>query len=118
MTQIDFKHNNIGIMTIHALNNLDNKLIPMYIKLCADSVGKFNRKISNMTQEKMSRRYGLSVKTIRSQLKELEEKNMLIIHRNKHAKTIYVEPDVYEVILPKDKKIFLLQEDESIEWKT
>lgn len=117
MTQIDFKHNNIGIMTIHALSNLDNKLIPIYIKLCADSVGKFNRKISNMTQEKMSKRYGLSTVTIRNQLKELEEKNMLIIHRNKHAKTMYVEPDVYEVILPKDKKIFLLQEDESIEWK-
>ena len=116
MTQIDLKHNNIGIMIIHALNNLDNKLIPLYIKLCADSVGKFNRKISKMTQEKMSRRYRLSIRTIRNQLKELEEKNMIRIHRNKHAKTIYVEPDVYEIKKKKDKEIFILQEHKKIEW--
>ena len=106
---------NIGICKKFARKNVPAKLRTVWMELVEDSFGYCERKTSQKTQSQMAKDYGFTEKTLREQIKKLEDLNLLsVIHSRYNPKGGGSEAYAYAPTYPKGYgKIYI--EDEQKE---
>ena len=78
---------NIGICKKFARKNVPAKLRTVWMELVEDSFGYCERKTSQKTQSQMANDYGFTEKTLREQIKKLEDLKLLsVIHSRYNPK--------------------------------
>ena len=78
---------NIGICKKFARKNVPAKLRTVWMELVEDSFGYCKRKTSQKTQSQMAKDYGFTEKTLREQIKKLEDLKLLyVIHPSHNPK--------------------------------
>ena len=75
---------NIGICKKFARKNVPAKLRTVWMELVEDSFGYCERKTSQKTQSQMAKDYGFTEKTLREQIKKLEDLKLLSVIHSKH----------------------------------
>ena len=75
---------NIGICKKFARKNVPAKLRTVWMELVEDSFGYCERKTSQKTQSQMANDYGFTEKTLREQIKKLEDLKLLSVIHSKH----------------------------------
>ena len=106
---------NIGICKKFARKNVPAKLRTVWMELVEDSFGYCERKTSQKTQSQMANDYGFTEKTLREQIKKLEDLELLsVIHSRYNPKGGGSEAYAYAPTYPKGYgKIYI--EDEQKE---
>ena len=106
---------NIGICKKFARENVPAKLRTVWMELVEDSFGYCKRKTSQKTQSQMAKDYGFTEKTLREQIKKLEDLKLLsVIHSRYNPKGGGSEAYAYAPCYPKGYgKIYI--EDEQKE---
>ena len=106
---------NIGICKKYARKNVPAKLRTVWMELVEDSFGYCERKTSQKTQSQMAKDYGFTEKTLREQIKKLEDLKLLsVIHSRYNPKGGGSEAYAYAPTYPKGYgKIYI--EDEQKE---
>ena len=93
---------NIGICKKFARKNVPAKLRTVWMELVEDSFGHCKRKTSQKTQSQMSKDYGFTEKTLREQIKKLEDLELLsVIHSKYNPKGGGSEAYAYAPVYPK-----------------
>ena len=78
---------NIGICKKFARKHIPAKLRTVWMELVEDSFGYCERKTSQKTQSQMANDYGFTEKTLREQIKKLEDLKLLsVIHSRYNPK--------------------------------
>jgi hypothetical protein len=75
---------NIGICKKFARKHIPAKLRTVWLELVEDSFGYCEKKTKQMTQTQMAREYGYTEKTLREQIKKLEELGLVKIIHSRH----------------------------------
>ena len=75
---------NIGICKEFARKHIPAKLRTVWMELVEDSFGYCERKTKQMTQSQMAKEYGFTEKTLREQIKKLEELGLVDIIHSRH----------------------------------
>ena len=106
---------NIGICKKFARKHIPAKLRTVWMELVEDSFGYCEKKTKQMTQSQMAKEYGFTEKTLREQIKKLEELGLVnIIHSRHNPKGGGSEAYAYAPTYPKGYgKIYI--EDEQKE---
>ena len=106
---------NIGICKQFARDNIPFRLRTLYLELVEDSFGFCQRTTIKKTQAKFGKEYGFTEKTLREQIKKLEELGLVnIIHSRHNPKGGGSEAYAYAPTYPKGYgKIYI--EDEQKE---
>ena len=93
---------NIGICKKFARKNVPAKLRTVWMELVEDSFGYCERKTSQKTQSQMANDYGFTEKTLREQIKKLEDLELLsVIHSRYNPKGGGSEAYAYAPTYPK-----------------
>ena len=93
---------NIGICKKFARKNVPAKLRTVWMELVEDSFGYCERKTSQKTQSQMANDYGFTEKTLREQIKKLEDLKLLsVIHSRYNPKGGGSEAYAYAPTYPK-----------------
>ena len=93
---------NIGICKKFARKNVPAKLRTVWMELVEDSFGYCKRKTSQKTQSQMANDYGFTEKTLREQIKKLEDLELLsVIHPSHNPKGGGSEAYAYAPCYPK-----------------
>ena len=93
---------NIGICKKFARKNVPAKLRTVWMELVEDSFGYSEKKTKQMTQSQMAKEYGFTEKTLREQIKKLEELGLVdIIHSRHNPKGGGSEAYAYAPTFPK-----------------
>ena len=93
---------NIGICKKFARENVPAKLRTVWMELVEDSFGYCERKTSQKTQSQMANDYGFTEKTLREQIKKLEDLKLLsVIHSRYNPKGGGSEAYAYAPTYPK-----------------
>ena len=93
---------NIGICKKFARKNVPAKLRTVWMELVEDSFGYCERKTSQKTQSQMANDYGFTEKTLREQIKKLEDLKLLsVIHSRYNPKGGGSEAYAYAPAYPK-----------------
>ena len=78
---------NIGICKKFARKNVPAKLRTVWMELVEDSFGYCERKTLQKTQSQMAKDYGFTEKTLREQIKKLEDLKLLsVVHPSHNPK--------------------------------
>ena len=78
---------NIGICKKFARHNIPFKLRTLWLELVEDSFGYLEKKTKRISQEEMSKLYGISRPALSEQLKKLEELKLIkVIPQNTYVK--------------------------------
>ena len=106
---------NIGICKKFARKNVPAKLRTVWMELVEDSFGYCERKTSQKTQSQMANDYGFTEKTLREQIKKLEDLKLLsVIHSRYNPKGGGSEAYAYAPTYPKGYgKIFFKDDIQS-----
>ena len=75
---------NIGICKKFARKKVPAKLRTVWMELVEDSFGYCERNTKQMTQSQMAKEYGFTEKTLREQIKKLEELGLVDIIHSRH----------------------------------
>ena len=104
---------NIGICKKFARKNVPAKLRTVWMELAEDSFGYCKTKTKQKTQSQMAKEYGFTEKTLREQIKKLEELKLVsVIHSRHNPKGGGSEAYAYAPEYPKGYgKIFIDDED-------
>ena len=93
---------NIGICKKFARKKVPAKLRTVWMELVEDSFGYCKRKTSQKTQSQMANDYGFTEKTLREQIKKLEDLKLLsVIHSRYNPKGGGSEAYAYAPTYPK-----------------
>ena len=93
---------NIGICKKFARKHIPAKLRTVWMELVEDSFGYCEKKTKQMTQSQMAKEYGFTEKTLREQIKKLEELGLVnIIHSRHNPKGGGSEAYAYAPTYPK-----------------
>ena len=93
---------NIGICKKFARKHIPAKLRTVWMELVEDSFGYCEKKTKQMTQSQMAKEYGFTEKTLREQIKKLEELGLVnIIHSRHNPKGGGSEAYAYAPTFPK-----------------
>ena len=93
---------NIGICKKFARKNVPAKLRTVWMELVEDSFGYCERKTLQKTQSQMAKDYGFTEKTLREQIKKLEDLELLsVIHSRYNPKGGGSEAYAYAPCYPK-----------------
>ena len=93
---------NIGICKKFARENVPAKLRTVWMELVEDSFGYCKIKTSQKTQSQMAKDYGFTEKTLREQIKKLEDLKLLsVIHPSHNPKGGGSEAYAYAPTYPK-----------------
>ena len=93
---------NIGICKKFARKKVPAKLRTVWMELVEDSFGYCERKTSQKTQSQMAKDYGFTEKTLREQIKKLEDLKLLsVIHSRYNPKGGGSEAYAYAPTYPK-----------------
>ena len=104
---------NIGICKKFARKNVPAKLRTVWMELAEDSFGYCKTKTKQKTQSQMAKEYGFTEKTLREQIKKLEELKLVsVIHSRHNPKGGGSEAYAYAPTYPKGYgKIFIDDDD-------
>ena len=103
---------NIGICKKYARKNVPAKLRTVWMELVEDSFGYCERKTSQKTQSQMAKDYGFTEKTLREQIKKLEDLELLsVIHSRYNPKGGGSEAYAYAPTYPKGYGKLLFNDD-------
>ena len=104
---------NIGICKKFARKNVPAKLRTVWMELAEDSFGYCKTKTKQKTQSQMAKEYGFTEKTLREQIKKLEELKLVsVIHSRHNPKGGGSEAYAYAPEYPKGYgKIFIDDDD-------
>ena len=103
---------NIGICKKFARKNVPAKLRTVWMELVEDSFGYCERKTSQKTQSQMANDYGFTEKTLREQIKKLEDLKLLsVIHSRYNPKGGGSEAYAYAPTYPKGYGKLLFNDD-------
>ena len=103
---------NIGICKKFARKNVPAKLRTVWMELVEDSFGYCERKTSQKTQSQMANDYGFTEKTLREQIKKLEDLKLLsVIHSRYNPKGGGSEAYAYAPTYPKGYGKLYLKDD-------
>ena len=103
---------NIGICKKFARKNVPAKLRTVWMELVEDSFGYCERKTSQKTQSQMAKDYGFTEKTLREQIKKLEDLKLLsVIHSRYNPKGGGSEAYAYAPTYPKGYGKLLFNDD-------
>ena len=75
---------NIGICKKFARKHVPAKLRIVWMELVEDSFGYCEKKTKQMTQSQMAKEYGFTEKTLREQIKKLEELKLVRVIHSRH----------------------------------
>lgn len=75
---------NIGICKKFARKHIPAKLRTVWMELVEDSFGYCENSTKQMTQSQMAREYGFTEKTLREQIKKLEELKLVKVIHSRH----------------------------------
>ena len=93
---------NIGICKKFARHNIPFKLRTLWLELVEDSFGYLEKKTKRISQEEMSKLYGISRPALSEQLKKLEELKLIkVIPQNTYVKGGGSEACAYAPDFPK-----------------
>lgn len=106
---------NIGICKKFARKNVPAKLRTVWMELVEDSFGYCKKTTRQMTQSQMAKEYGFTEKTLREQIKKLEELKLVrVIHSRHNPKGGGSEAYAYAPEYPKGYgKIYIDEESKS-----
>ena len=106
---------NIGICKKFARKHVPAKLRIVWMELVEDSFGYCEKKTKQMTQSQMAKEYGFTEKTLREQIKKLEELKLVrVIHSRHNPKGGGSEAYAYAPTYPKGYgKIYIDDEPKS-----
>ena len=103
---------NIGICSIFAEENIPFRLRTLYLELVEDSFGFCQRTTMKKTQAKFGKEYGISDRTFRDQVKELESLGLIKrIESNKFIEGGGSEAYAYAPTYPKGYGKVYLKDD-------
>ena len=103
---------NIGICKKFARKNVPAKLRTVWMELVEDSFGYCERKTSQKTQSQMANDYGFTEKTLREQIKKLEDLKLLsVIHSRYNPKGGGSEAYAYAPTYPKGYGKIYIEDD-------
>ena len=104
---------NIGICKKFARKNVPAKLRTVWMELVEDSFGYCEISTKQMTQSQMAREYGFTEKTLREQIKKLEELKLVkVIHSRHNPKGGGSEAYAYAPTYPTGYGKILFKDDE------
>ena len=75
---------NIGICSKFARKHIPAKLRTVWMELVEDSFGYCENNTKQMTQSQMAKEYGFTEKTLREQIKKLEELKLVKVIHSRH----------------------------------
>lgn len=79
------ENQNIGVCCVYASETINNyKMRSIFIEICTESIGKFKTTTDNLSQKKIAKNTGLSLRTVGKYIKELEKEGFVKIHKSNH----------------------------------
>lgn len=83
------RYQNIGVCTIYAQEMIkkNSTMQLIFIEICIKSIGRFKTSTENISQDDIAKEVGMSVRTVRKYIKELEAEGFIKINKSSH-KTI------------------------------